>query len=497
MTDSLQLKVKELFKNSNLNPNSIRNILLKNLDIKKELEEEFALHPDLYVSIGKLVLLIIRDIQLAKCKVCGKTLNYDFTVGGSKNKFCSNKCKLSKEGNPFANKEIQEKIKQVNLAKYGVENPAKSKIIKDKMKATTFARYGVENVYQSKEIQEKIKKNCLAKYGVKCYNQTLECKLKVRKTAFTHTYNKIINKFKGYVEPAFTLEEYKGTNKKYNWKCCTCGKIFNTFYRNGWLGSRCFKCYPRKNVKTSKYEVEIADLIRHYGFEVDCNNREILKPKELDIVVHDKKFAIEFNGNYWHSYANKKDKFYHFCKANLSEANGYYLMQIFEGEWLDPNKQVLIRAKIRNVLGVEQKRVYGRNCYVNEISKKAAKEFLLDNCIEGEDKSDIRLGLFNKKDNELLSVMTFKKRDGVFSISRYSNDIDVYVIGGVSKILKYLERVYDPDRVEVMIDRRFSYGSAYRRIEFELDRIIDPVEIDIDGFNEYNAGYYVFSKTYK
>ena len=65
------------------------------------------------------------------------------------------KCKCEK-ANPFSNKEVQEKIRQTMLKRYGVEYPLQSKEIKDKMKQTNLERYGVENVYQSKNVKNSL-----------------------------------------------------------------------------------------------------------------------------------------------------------------------------------------------------------------------------------------------------------------------------------------------------------------------------------------------------
>ena len=70
------------------------------------------------------------------------------------------RCKCEK-ANPFSKKEVQEKIRQTMLERYGVEHPLQSKEIKDKMRKTMLERYGVENIYQSR----KVKNSLISKYG--------------------------------------------------------------------------------------------------------------------------------------------------------------------------------------------------------------------------------------------------------------------------------------------------------------------------------------------
>lgn len=64
------------------------------------------------------------------------------------------------------NSDIQNKIIQTCLRKYGVERPAQCDAIKNKMKTTIRYRYGVEFYTQSENYRLKCKATCLKKYGV-------------------------------------------------------------------------------------------------------------------------------------------------------------------------------------------------------------------------------------------------------------------------------------------------------------------------------------------
>ena len=65
-------------------------------------------------------------------------------------------------------KEIEDKVKQTNLDRYGVECTLHAKEIEDKVKQTNLERYGVENPAQSKEVKDKIKQTTLEQFGVEC-----------------------------------------------------------------------------------------------------------------------------------------------------------------------------------------------------------------------------------------------------------------------------------------------------------------------------------------
>ena len=63
--------------------------------------------------------------------------------------------------------EHREKYKETNIKKLGVEFPAQSQLIKNKMKETWEEKYG-KAPSQCEEIKEKVKKTNLEKYGVEC-----------------------------------------------------------------------------------------------------------------------------------------------------------------------------------------------------------------------------------------------------------------------------------------------------------------------------------------
>ena len=231
---------------------------------------------------------------------------------------------------------------------------------------------------------------------------------------------------------------------------------------------RCLHCYPYLQ-GYSNLEKELVDFCKEYYPELKENDKSLISPKELDIVIPELKLAIEFNGTYWHSEQAGKDKNYHLNKTLECEAHGYKLIHIFEHEWM--NKQEIIKAKLKALFGVEQKRIYARKCIVKEISAAVKNEFLNNYHIQGEDKSEIKLGLYFS--DELVAVMTFSKsrfnKKYEYELIRYATSKQV--IGGAGKLLKYFERTYKPKSIITYADRRFSQGNMYNKLGFKLDHI--------------------------
>jgi hypothetical protein len=123
---------------------------------------------------------------LAKCDFCEikkeiKYFEYTNNIKNIKKFACSKNCgkekikliNLEKYGVEHYSQtnDYKEKIKQTCLDKYGVENISKLEYIKEKKKITTYKNYGVDYISQSNIVKVKIKKNNLEKYGVEHHLQ--------------------------------------------------------------------------------------------------------------------------------------------------------------------------------------------------------------------------------------------------------------------------------------------------------------------------------------
>lgn len=92
-------------------------------------------------------------------------------------------------------------------------------------------------------------------------------------------------------------------------------------------------CSNCQKEKISHYELEIANYISSfYSEQAIKNDRTILNGKELDLYYPEKKIAIEFNGDYWHSEKHKENK-YHYNKFQKCLEKDIILVNIFESEW--------------------------------------------------------------------------------------------------------------------------------------------------------------------
>ena len=382
---------------------------------------------------------------------------------------------------PFQSKEIQNKIKQTNMQKYGVDHISKSYIIKnkilenygvesyfqsneikEKIRKTSLERYGVDNPSKNKQIKEKIKQTCLERYGVEYALQNKEIKEKIKQNNFKKFFISLFesNRLKDLVVPLFTEEEYNGIkNQKYNFKCIKCNHEFEDHLRDGRI-PRCLKCFP---LNKSQMEINLLEQLRSFcNFKIIESDRSVLNGKELDIYIPEKNLSIEFNGNFWHSELNGKDKNYHLQKTKECEEKGIQLIHIFEDEWIE--KQEIVLSILKSKLGLIENKIMARKCELKEVPSKEAKLFLFDNHLQGEINGK-HLGLYYNED--LVSILSYGKprfnKNYDIEILRFCNKINTIVIGGFSKLINQLNN----HKIISYVDRRYGNGKSYINCGFE------------------------------
>jgi very-short-patch-repair endonuclease len=259
-------------------------------------------------------------------------------------------------------------------------------------------------------------------------------------------------------------------------KVCIICPVHGEFWQSpdGHLqGHGCSKC----GSTTSNPEDEINNFINETcGIETKTRDRSLLNKRlECDIIVPSYKLAIEFNGLYWHSEAQGKDKNYHFHKTELAESKGYHLIHIFEDEWLEHKNIVL--NKIKHFLGCDtDKPVIGaRKCTIKTVSKALAEPFLTSYHLQGFVASTAYYGAFYG--DILVGVMTFKQeKKGEWNLTRFATDTNYRLPGLASKIFKQFIKDCSPVEVKTFLDRRWSHGdvNVYDRMGFKFTETLAP-----------------------
>jgi hypothetical protein len=207
-------------------------------------------------------------------------------------------------------------------------------------------------------------------------------------------------------------------------------------------GSRCTVCYP---ISTSIAEKEIYEYIKNVcSVLVIQNDRKLITPKEIDILVPSRKLCIEYEGLYWHSDAFKdsKPRNYHLKKTKSCKDKSHTLFRIYEDQWRD--KREICISMLNHKLGITENKIHARKCVINELPNKESAKLLQKWHIYGNTPAKLSLSLIHKE--EVVSVLTLRvprqkkyRDENLIEIARYSSKLNTIVNGGLSKLLKYAE----------------------------------------------------------
>lgn len=268
--------------------------------------------------------------EIPKC-ICGKNRNYH--CYGYRPTCGDKQCiYLVKE----------ESKKKYCLENYGVEYVFQDKSFREKSKQTLIRKYGVDNVTKLPEIIKKRKENNLKKWGV---SDPISLSV-VRGNDAERGVEKIQN---GLPEGYSVLE----SDGKYTYKI-KCPKGHIAFHSKGHMRSK-----VRNNIEIcnlcneyqggSRVEQELYDYISTiYSGTIFRNDRKLISPYEIDIILEDIKLCIEFNGDYWHSTKVNDDMYYHQNKLNMCLSKGYDLIQIKENDWYIKKEE--IKERIHRII---------------------------------------------------------------------------------------------------------------------------------------------------
>jgi len=254
---------------------------------------------------------------------------------------------------------------------------------------------------------------------------------------------------------------------------------------NHLAGKNCSHCVG----KISKEEMEVVCFLKSLNVEIKTNQRGLISPKELDIVLPEYNIAIEYNGLYWHSSAMKHfNKLAHQAKSRACKNIGYRLIHIFSDDW--KFKKEIVKSILRITLQKGKYRFYARKGICKSIDKQQAFKFLDLNHIQGSVISSHYIGLFFN--DQLTQVMTFKKTgvNGQFSLNRFASLLNTQVVGGASKLFKFFCRQFIFTSIITFCDLSTFSGALYTKLGFKK---VNEISIDysyiVNGVRKHKFGF--------
>jgi hypothetical protein len=226
------------------------------------------------------------------------------------------------------------------------------------------------------------------------------------------------------------------------------------------------------------------------GVDVESSNRTLIGT-ELDLIVPEKKLAIELDGLYWHSERGGMNKMRHKAKYDLCNNVGYTLLRFTDYE--TTNKLPIVQSMIRAKLG-RANRLYARECELGIVDSQTARKFFESCHLQGHASATEYIGLYSV--GTLVMCISFaksrfdKKYD--WEIVRMASTIGTTIVGGASKILTEFLNTHSGS-VMTYSDNRTGNGAGYAKLGFTMIRETDPGYFYTKGANVYSR--YQFQKS--
>mgnify|MGYP000939042878 CR=1 FL=1 len=357
-------------------------------------------------------------------------------------------------------KEIVRKGRETKLKKYGsstYNNSEKANKTKEKNKKDIYKKV-IETKIKNNTLSsvKKIKKTTRKKYGVDFYAQ-----LKI--SNFENLNEKYIRE--NFIEKDFFLiKEFSN--------------YFNISITAAYKYKKKFNITQKsKNIKDTKQYVLFKNI--------NCknkiyNDRIVLKPKEIDILLPDEKIAIEYQGLMFHSYGESDiSKFNNPCfdykdlnKFNKIKDLGYTYIGIYEGENID-----FWVSFIHNITNINK--YYNIKKYkITPINENIFIEFNNENNIEKFKKANNYIGLY--ENNMLVGVVSYNAN----TIIQFCNKLN-YNNNAMLILLNEIKKTHP--HVLIRIDKRIPYN-FFKHKDFKVLEKTDPVKLYFDiGSHELHA----------
>lgn len=383
-----------------------------------------------------------------------------------------------------------EKRKKTTLEKYGVDHVGKIPEFHDKMRETMVDRYGVDNAVSVEQFRAKINKTMIERYGAEWYGASD----KGRENAKTHVHPLSWKPTKYVKTPEESQEVYKDTQKFIDLVTSTLNpedltianisRVTGLSYYSIVANSPAYS--EARHILDIKHpydglQKEVTEYVSSlYKGKINKTTKPpFMEGLELDIYLPDLGFAIEVNGTYFHSEARQSKSGYHQHKTELARKAGVSLMHIWEYDWIDYDKQEIIKSQIKHKLGLSN-RVYARKTTVGVPSTKEYTDFENDNHLQGHANSSIQYALY--LDNEIVALATFSKprfsKEADYELVRYVTKKGTTVVGGLSKLLSHLRKeVGTKITLLTYANNDFAYSnnkSIYSRLGFTYQRTTEP-----------------------
>lgn len=204
------------------------------------------------------------------------------------------------------------------------------------------------------------------------------------------------------------------------------------------------------------------------------------------MVIHERKIAVEYNGLYWYSEQFSKGKEYRHSKWEALRKIGYQLIQIWEDDWKRSPK--IVKSMLLHKLGKsDSTKIFARKTTATKISRTEAVNFLDAYHIQGSPPASQFYGLRDET-NSLCAVIAVRKDGKMIDVVRYATSGNV--VGGFTKLLRFVEISLNPSGFVTFSDHCVSDGGLYASTGFVVDKELPPdYHYLVNNKREHKANY--------
>lgn len=304
--------------------------------------------------------------------------------------------------------------------------------------------------------------------------------------------------------------------KKYNSRCAKCGisdsilEIEKDLLESNKLGLECDHIVPIKKHGSKDWETNgqllcsrchMIKTFRDQDFDIDLVNERILNKAKSSIQVMNKiykdsallpdRIGLQLNDLNIFVLPLEEEINEQYTIDALNEGLDNNLFFYYD-EWVTQREICLSMIGYRNK--ETNNVVFARKCKVIQLTTIQSKQFCDENHISGGlINSTLSLGLVDE-DNEILSVITFRKpftkdKNGIIEISRFCSKINYSIPGGFQKLLKHsmpLLKNSGYSQILTYADLRFGEGKVYEKSGFTLKSKATGNYYYTDGSKRYN-----------
>lgn len=309
-------------------------------------------------------------------------------------------------------------------------------------------------------------------------------KLSENMTHDTETYLQLLKERRGNTKYKYEKVDYVNSRTKITITCPEHGDFEQRPDMHANEQHGCPECF---GVGPSKGELELLEFIRSLGLVAISEDKQIINPKHLDIVVPGKKIAFEFNGVFFHSEGIHANPRLHMLNKQLAcNKVGYKLVHIYEDEW--HYKREVVKKTIAHILGVSNQKLHARKLNIVVKSHSETKQFFEDNHLQGSSRGGICYCLMNN--NEIVAAMQFAistsirgNRD-VYELVRYATTCNI--VGGASKLYGAFIKSNVVSQIISYSDNRIFDGRMYEILGFEKSHVTRPDYTLVKGRRRYH-----------